>query len=101
MALLEDTIGGLVEGGAATGLAIGAGVVLLAPTLLPAIGRILRPVAVGAIKAGMVVYNQTAATLREATEGIIAEARAEIAAERSSTPAEPVHRDSHPAAAHS
>jgi hypothetical protein len=81
MAFLEETIGSIFEGGAATGVVIGAGVVLLAPGLLTTVGRIVRPLAVGVIKTGMVVYTATAATLREAGEDIVAEARAELEAE--------------------
>jgi hypothetical protein len=85
MAFWEDTIGGIFEGGAATGLVIGAGVVLLAPGLLTTVGRIARPLAVGVVKAGMVVVGTTAVTLREAGEDIVAEARAELEAEGRST----------------
>lgn len=81
MAFLEDTVGAVFEGGATTGLVIGAGVVLFAPGLLTTIGRIVRPLAVGVIKTGMVVYTQTAAALSEAGGDIVAEARAELEAE--------------------
>jgi hypothetical protein len=57
MALLEDTIGAVFESGAATGLAIGAGVILLAPGLVPAIGKALRPLAKGAIKGGLYCFG--------------------------------------------
>ena len=86
MALLEDTFGGLLEGGPLTGVAVGAGVLMLAPRLLPAVGRVIRPLAVGAIKTGMAVYNQTASTVREATEDLVAEARAELEAEGRTAP---------------
>lgn len=77
MALLEDTVEGLFESG--TGLAIvGVGALLLAPGLLPAVGRMIRPLAVGAIKAGMTVYDQAASSLREATGDLVAEARTEL-----------------------
>ncbi len=78
MALFEKAFEGMAEGGAITGVAVGAGVLLLAPGLLPAIGRALRPIAVGAIKTGMTVYHQTLSTVRETTEDLVAEARAEI-----------------------
>jgi hypothetical protein len=81
MAMLEKAVEGLFEGGALTGVAVGAGVLLLAPGLLPAVGRALRPVAVGALKTGMTVYKQTASSVREATEDLVAEARAELEAE--------------------
>lgn len=92
MALFEKAFEGLVEGGAMTGVAIGAGVLLLAPGLLPAVGRVLRPMAVGAIKTGMTVYNQVASTVRETTEDLVAEARAELEAEERSTGTEPTRR---------
>lgn len=92
MSLLEKAVEGLSEGGAVTGAAIGLGVLLLAPGILPAVGRALRPIAVGAIKTGMSVYSQTAATVREATEDLVAEARAELEAEGRGTQAEPVVR---------
>ncbi len=81
MALFEKGLEGLLEGGAMTGVAVGVGVLLLAPGLLPAIGRAMRPIAVGAIKTGMTAYNQVSSTLRETTEDLVAEARAELEAE--------------------
>jgi hypothetical protein len=94
MALFENAVEGLVEGGAMTGVAVGLGVLLLVPRVLPAIGRTLRPVAVTAIKTGMTVYNQTASGLREATEDLVAEARAELEAEKQGTQTEPGRRRS-------
>jgi hypothetical protein len=85
MALFESAVEGLAESGVATGLAIGVGAVLLIPGLLPALGRAMRSVAVGAIKTGMVVYDQTAATVRETTGDLVAEARAQLETERHST----------------
>jgi hypothetical protein len=84
MAFLEDTVGAVFKGGAGTGVAIGAGVLLLVPGLLPAIGRMVRPLAVGVIKTGMSVYNEAAATVREASEDIMAEVRAELEADGNS-----------------
>ena len=81
MAFLEDTVGAVFEGGPATGIAIGAGALLLLPGLLPTIGRMVRPLAVAAIKTGMSVYNEASATVREMTEDIMAEARAEMEAD--------------------
>ena len=94
MALLEDTIGGIFEGGAATGLMVGAGVLLLAPGVLTTIGRVVRPLAVGVVKTGMAVYAQTTATVREVSEDIVAEARAELEAEGRSAQADPERRRS-------
>ena len=95
MALFENAIEGIVEGGAATGVAIGVGVLLLAPWLLPAIGRTIRPLVVGTIKMGMATYDQTVSTVREVTEDLVAEARAELEAEGQR--AQPTHRRSKPA----
>jgi hypothetical protein len=89
MALFEGALEGLAEGGAATGLAIGLGAVMLIPGVLPALGSVLRSVAVGAIKTGMVVYNQTAATVRETTGDLVAEARARLEAEHHDRTAAP------------
>ncbi len=76
MADLKDFLG---EG--AGPIALGVGAVLLAPTLLPAIGRIIRPVAKGVIKTGIALYRETAATLAETTGDLVAEARAELESE--------------------
>jgi hypothetical protein len=62
-------------------VALGVGAILLAPTLFPVIGRIVRPVAKGVIKTGMALYRETYATVAEATGDIIAEARSELDAE--------------------
>jgi hypothetical protein len=92
MALFEKAVEGMLEGGAMTGVAVGAGVLFLAPGLLPAIGRALRPVAVGAIKTSLTVYNQTVSTVRETAEDLVAEARAELEAEGQQNAAEPTRR---------
>lgn len=76
MALIED----LFKGNAVTGLALGIGAVLLVPTVLPALGRALRPAAKAAIKGGMVLYRETFAELGEFTSDLVAEARAELEA---------------------
>jgi Protein of unknown function (DUF5132) len=106
MAFLEDTVGAVFKGGVGTGIAIGAGVLLLVPGLLPAIGRTVRPLAVGVIKTGVVMYNQAAATVREASEDIMAEVRAELEAQGNSAQggkaavhSEPERRRSRPAEA--
>jgi hypothetical protein len=82
MALFENAAEGLLEGGAATGLAIGVGAVLLVPGLLPALGRAARAVAVGVIKTGMMVYDQTVPAMRETTGDLVAEARTQLDADR-------------------
>ena len=74
MALVED----LFKGSAVTGVAIGVGALLLAPTVLPAVGRVLRPAAKAAIKGGMVFYRETMAEIGEGAGDLFAEARAEL-----------------------
>jgi Protein of unknown function (DUF5132) len=96
VAFLEDTVGAVFKGGAATGIAVSAGVLLLVPGLLPAIGRVVRPLAVGVIKTGMVMYNEAAATVREASEDIMAEVRAELEAEGNAVQAERTAAQSEP-----
>jgi hypothetical protein len=74
MALVDD----LLKGNAVTGLAVGAAVMVLGPTLLPAIGRILRPAAKTAIKGGLVLYRETLAGIGELTTGLVEEAKSEL-----------------------
>jgi len=78
MADLRDVVG---EG--AGPVAIGVGAILLAPTLLPLAGRVLRPLAKGAIKVGLTLYRETYPRLAEATGDLVAEARAELEAPES------------------
>jgi hypothetical protein len=73
MALLEDVF----KGNALTGIAIGLGALLLAPTL----GQLLRPAAKAVIKGGMLAYQgayQGLAELGETASDLVAEARAEL-----------------------
>ncbi len=77
MALLEDVLG--MEG-AAGPVAIGVGALLLAPRVLPIIGRVLRPVAKEVIKIGLAAYDEAHATVSEAyqaTSDLVAEARSD------------------------
>jgi hypothetical protein len=74
MALVED----LFKGSAVTGVAVGVGALLLAPTVLPAIGRVIRPAAKAVIKGGMVFYRETLAEVGEVAGDLFAEARAEL-----------------------
>ena len=72
--------GGLKTGSA---MAIGAGVVLLAPIIIPAVASVLKPVAKAVIKGGMLAYENArvaVAETKETIEDIAAEARSEIAA---------------------
>jgi hypothetical protein len=83
MALFEK----ITEMEGAGPLALVLGAVVLAPTVLPAVGRILRPVAKGAIKTGITLYEETYASVKEATGDIIAEARAELESQSHHEPA--------------
>ena len=83
MALFEEVL----EGGIGTPLAIGIGALILGPTLFPAIGRIVRPLAKAAIKTGITLYEETVATVSEATGDIVAEARSELESEARERPA--------------
>jgi len=73
MALFED----MFKGNVGTGVAV-AGAMLLAPTVMPVVGRILRPVAKAVIKTGMVAYRETMAGVGDVTGDLIAEARSEL-----------------------
>lgn len=75
----------LFGGGLRTGsaMAIGAGVVLLAPIIIPVVVSVLKPVAKAVIKGGMLAYENAriaVAETKETFEDIAAEARSEIAA---------------------
>ncbi len=71
-------------------VAIGAGIVLLAPVVVPVVAGILKPLAKNAIKGSLLMYEKaklaTAETM-ESIEDLAAEAKAELA---ESTDAEPV-----------
>jgi hypothetical protein len=75
MALLEDVFKGT------WGVAlVGVGVALVAPTVLPAVGAALRPLAKTAIKGGVILYDTVKETIAEAGEQVndmVAEVRAE------------------------
>jgi hypothetical protein len=69
--------GGLSVGG----LAVGAGVVLLAPVIVPVIGSILKPLTKAVIKGGILAYEGTKLTIaetKETIEDLAAEAKSEI-----------------------
>lgn len=64
------------------GLAIGAGAVLLAPVIIPAVGSALKPLLKATIKGGILAYEGAKVSLaetREAVEDLTAEAKAEVA----------------------
>jgi hypothetical protein len=74
MALLENGIRPV------TGIAVGIGVLLLAPVVLPVIGSILKPIIKGGIKTGLILVEkgrQLAAEAQETLEDLVAEAKAE------------------------
>lgn len=79
MAILEDVF----KGGTVTGLAVGVGALLLVPTVLPAVGRVVRPAVKAAIKGGMVFYRETVSEIGEMAGDLFAEARAELEHESS------------------
>jgi hypothetical protein len=74
MALIED----MFKGNLATGLAVGIGAVLLGPTVIQTVGRVLRPAAKAVIKGGMVFYRETLSEVGEMAGDLLAEARAEL-----------------------
>ena len=65
-----------------TSVAIGAGVVLLAPVVIPILGSIMKPLAKTAIKGGILAYEGMKVTLKD----LAAEAKAEISQDRPSGP---------------
>jgi hypothetical protein len=73
-------------------LAMGAGIVLLAPVVIPVVTGILKPLAKNAIKGSLLAYERakiaTAETM-ESLEDLAAEAKAEIAESSGEEPAKP------------
>jgi Protein of unknown function (DUF5132) len=66
-----------------SGVLIGAGVVLLAPVVIPVIAGLLRPVLKAGIKTGLITYHKVKEVTAEAVESVedlAAEAKAEMAA---------------------
>lgn len=77
MAGIED----LLKGNVLTGLAIGIGVVIVAPVVLPIVAGIGRPLAKSAIKGGLILFDkarESTAELGEVFDDLVAEARAEL-----------------------
>jgi hypothetical protein len=77
MALFED----ITKGGFSTVL-VGIGAAIVAPTLLPALGSSLRPLAKVVVKGGVMVYDALKESVAEAGEqlnDLVAEARSELA----------------------
>ena len=68
-----------------TGLAIGLGIIILAPAIAPAVAAVVRPVAKASIKSGIILIQKTMeliAEAKESVEDLTAEAQAELAEER-------------------
>jgi hypothetical protein len=81
MAGLDKLIGELAKNRFATGAAVGLGAALLAPAVLSGLARVARPLAKGAIKAGVIAYEkgrEGAAEFGELIEDAVAEARDEL-----------------------
>jgi hypothetical protein len=67
-------------------MAIGAGVVLLAPVVIPAVASVMKPLAKAAIKGGLLAYENARVAIaetKETLEDIAAEAQSEMTATRS------------------
>jgi len=82
MALIED----MFKGNALTGVAVGAAALFLGPTVLPTIGRALRPVATTMIKGGIMLYRETVNGIGELTTDLVAEAKSELEQDRHDGP---------------
>ena len=81
MALLDDVFSGW-----GTTVAIGVGVALAAPALLPAVGEVIRPVAKGLIKGGLYIADSLQEIVAEGSEQF-SDLIAEVKAERSTAAA--------------
>ena len=79
MALIED----MFKGNIAAGLAVGVGAVIMGPTVIRTIGRVVRPAAKTLLKSGMVFYRETLSEIGEMVTDLVAEARAELDQEAS------------------
>ena len=98
MALLEDALGGWTGGAL-----LGIGAAVVAPSIIPAAGSILRPVVKVLVRGGLVVTESVRGVVAEASERVtdlVAEVRAESDArssrgrtERRSTPSSLHPRD--------
>lgn len=80
MTLVDD-----VKKNAVTGLFIGIGAAIIAPVLMPILASIGRPLAKGAVKGGLMVYEKGREKFAEAgelLEDLVAEARVEMTQEQ-------------------
>lgn len=87
MGMFED----LLKGSWGTAL-VGIGVALVAPTVLPAVGEALRPLAKSLIKGGVMLYDTAKEAIAEAGEQVndmVEEARAEVEEESEDKEATP------------
>ena len=76
-----------------TGLAIGLGVLILAPAIAPAVAAVVRPVAKASTKSGMLLFEKAReliAEAKESLEDLAAEVHAELAQERQQEASAPV-----------
>jgi hypothetical protein len=76
-----------------TGLAIGLGVLILAPVIAPAVAAVVRPVAKASTKSGMLLFEKARELIAEAKESLedmAAEVHAELAQERQQEASAPV-----------
>jgi hypothetical protein len=88
MAIIED----FTKSNALFGLAVGTGLVIAAPVLLPIVSGVARPIVKTLIKVALTAYEtgrEQAAELTEFAEDLFAEARAEIEQERATRPEQP------------
>jgi hypothetical protein len=80
-----------LKGSIVTGLAIGIGSAIIAPLVVPALSKAAKPFAKAAIKGGLVLFEtskEKLAVAHELVDDLLAEARAELAAEGEANPAE-------------
>jgi hypothetical protein len=68
----------MFKGSFGTGLAMGAGMLLVGPIAIQTVGGVLRPAAKAAIKGAMVFYRESLAEIGEMASDLVAEARAEL-----------------------
>ena len=78
----EDLFEGVAENMGVPGVAAGIGAVVLAPFLIPAVGKVGKPVAKAAIKGGIAIYEKGKGLFEETGElfeDLVAESKAELA----------------------
>jgi hypothetical protein len=93
---IQQHFGEMMEAGkGGRAIALGIGAVVLAPILLPAIGKVAKPIAKATLKNGITLYEKGKVAVAEANEvweDILAEAKAEAMAESHQIPnPEPNH----------